>query len=383
MVSPLPLTQAVPAAGPRAGNVRKPHSLGSRRFPGNRRRPAASRNLDIGAARVERDRRIETYDHPPVFRVFLLLLAFLIAAPAAHAGSRTTEGGHVVRWDDGLGGLGERVHDLLPSVRRQVAERIGFPFSGGPAEVVIVSGLDRIRAEAGASVPDWAAGVCVSSRSRIILRSDRLRDSGPIRAWPSTLRHEWVHLAWGRRAGANKRRLPLWAEEGLAEEIGGGISLEGGARLDFAAKWSGLIPMEDIRAQWPADASEAALAYRQGRSFIQYFVRKRGWDDLRAILSDLADGKGASVSPAAGPHFDELVYRQTGTSLSKWQAEWTIHLEETADPLFYLLLRDLTGTIFFVIALTGLVAFWFLRRRRRRQIAALPDDPDPIAEGLG
>jgi hypothetical protein len=270
---------------------------------------------------------------------------------------------------------------LLPEVQRQVELRLGFAFPGGPAEVVVVSGLERMRAEAGVGVPDWAAGVCVGERSRIVLRSDRLQDSGPVRALSSTLRHEWVHLAWSRRAGRHTRRLPLWAEEGLAEEIGGGISLDGGAKLDFAAKWSGLLPMDELRATWPADGDDAALAYRQGRSWIQYFVQKRGWEDLRVILGELADGKGVSESPAAGRPFDELLYEHTGSTLSSWLANWEVHLEETADPLFYLLWRDLTGTIFFVIAVIAGVAYFFLRSRRRRQIADLPDDPFPPGAG--
>ncbi len=312
----------------------------------------------------------------------LLIAAFVVAfAPEVRAESLTTDAGHVVRWDDGLGPLGRKVHALLPQVRKQVEQQIGFPFRGGPAEVVVVSGLARMRAEAAAGVPDWAAGVCVSSKSRIILRSDRLKDSGPVRAWPSTLRHEWVHLAWSRRAGKLKRRLPLWAEEGIAEEIGGGITIEGGAKLDFAAKWSGLIPMAEITTHWPRDSGEASLAYRQGQSFIRYFVKERSWTELHAILNALADGKGVNDSPAAGTPFAELIYEQTGVTLSTWIARWKTWLEETADPLFWLLLRDLTGTIFLLIAIVGGIAYFFLRRRRKRQIAELPDDPYPLTDG--
>lgn len=380
MVSTVSFTQAVPSqdhmgkkpiTGAFAGGCDKWTKLARLRDvePPQHRPLGASTEVAASTPRI-----------PPVTRVFrflaALLLVGLVAGPA-RAESLTTDAGHVVRWDDGLAPLGRRVHALLPQVRKQVEAKIGFPFPGGPAEVVVVSGLARMRAETGAGVPDWAAGVCVGSKSLIVLRSDRLKDSGLVRAWPSTLRHEWVHLAWSRRAGQYTRRLPLWAEEGLAEEIGGGISVGGGAKLDFAAKWTGLIPMDEIRTHWPGDSSDAALAYRQGRSWIRYFVKQRSWDELRTILRELADGQGASESPGAGRPFDELLYKHTDSTLSKWTAEWKIHLEETADPLFYLLLRDLTGTIFFVIAVIGAIAFFFIRRRRRKQIAELPDDPFP------
>lgn len=313
----------------------------------------------------------------------LLLAMGVWLAPNALAGERLTAAGHRVRWDGGLDAVGTRVHELLPRIQHEVAESIGFQFPGGPAEVVVISGLERMRRTAGVGVPEWAAGVCVGSRSRIVLRADRLRERGIASALITTLRHEWVHLAWARRAGVYARRLPLWAEEGLAEEIGGGFTLDGGQKLDFAAAWGGLIPLSEIAAHWPAEANRAALAYRQGRSWIRFFLRERGWDPLQRILGDLADGKGTSESLAAGPPFDELVYEHTGATLSDWNVRWETWLKETADPLFFLLLRDFTGTIFFLIAVIALVAFVFLRRRRKRQIAELPDDPYPEGAPTG
>jgi hypothetical protein len=273
--------------------------------------------------------------------------------------------------------MGARIARQVPVIRAQVEERLGFAFPGGPAEVVVISGLERMRAEAGVGVPDWAAGVTVGSRSRIVLRADLLRDEGLVQSTTTTLRHEWVHLAWSRRAGLRARRLPLWVEEGLAEVVGGGITVDGGMRLDFAVAFGKLIPEAEIATSWPLDAARAALAYRQGRSWVQFFVEQNGWDDLQRILGDLADGKGESDSLAAGPPFEELVFAHTGSTHSHWVRRWRLHLEETAAPWFHLLLRDFTGTIFLVIAVIGGIAFFFVRRRRRRQIDELPDDPHP------
>ena len=114
----------------------------------------------------------------------------------------------------------------VPIVSRQVAASLGFELEGGPAEVVLVSGLARMREAARSHVPEWAGGVCIGSRSLIVLRVDLVRN-GPTRSVLTTLRHEWVHLAWSRKAGAYVRRLPLWLEEGIAEEIGGGITVDG------------------------------------------------------------------------------------------------------------------------------------------------------------
>ena len=51
-------------------------------------------------------------------------------------------------------------------------------------------------------------------------------------------------------------------------------------------------------------------------------------------------------------------------------------------PWFHLLLRDFQGTILAGLAVIGGVAFLVIRRRRRRQIARLPDGPEfPGFEG--
>ena len=318
---------------------------------------------------------------------FLLLVsalaaALLVSAPYAHAGSGRSEGGHLVRWDGGLDEVGERAIRQLPVIRKQVSAALGFALRGGPAEVVLVTGLERMRQEAGAGVPEWAGGVYVGSRGLIVLRVDLVDGRSLVRSMATTLRHEWVHLTWHRRAGANTRRLPLWLEEGIAEEIGGGISVGGGMALDWAAKWGKLLPLDEISRSWPRESARAALAYRQGQSWVRYFRDNSGWDRLQRILADLADGKGVRDGLSAGSPFEELVYEHSGSTVSHWNAAWRLHLEETAEPLYKMLVRDFMGTIFLLIALVGFVSAIVVWRRRRRQIAELPDVPSPhVLEG--
>ena len=306
-----------------------------------------------------------------------LLIAFMVlgfCAPDAHSGEATSEGGHKVRWDDGLESVGERALRALPGIRADVETALGWPFPGGPAEVVIVRGLDRIRAETGAGIPEWAAGVCQGHRSLIVIRADRV-DISPLNPMEATLRHEWVHLAWSRRAGPRARALPRWVEEGLAEEIGGGVSVEAGAQLDFAASFGWLLDFEDITNHWPREADKASLAYKQGQSFVRYMRRERGPEFFREVLADLADGKGIEPNTNAKYQFDQVVLNRTGSPLSYWTALWKTDVEEKAAPWFHLLLRDFTWTLFILIAFIGLFAFYFIHRKRQRQIAELPDHP--------
>ena len=147
-------------------------------------------------------------------RMTPLLLALVSAlvwfgAGAAWAGTERSADGHLVRWDGGLEDMGRRAVRQIPLIDKQVQAALGFPLRGGPAEVVIVRGHERMQTEAGAAIPEWAGGVCVGARSRIVLRADRVEGGGLLRSMVTTLRHEWVHLSWSRRAGPHHRRLPL------------------------------------------------------------------------------------------------------------------------------------------------------------------------------
>jgi hypothetical protein len=324
---------------------------------------------------------------PLFLRGGLLVLGLslvLLLGPAARAEDLEVAGG-TVRWDPGLSTVGHEVAALLPSVRKQVASLLGWPLGDVDVDIAVVQDLDGMRREARAAVPAWAVGVAISARALIVLRADLLRAGvgggiGPV------LRHEWVHLSWGRRSGTHRRDLPLWAEEGLAEQIGGGVSVDAGAALDLAVRNDTLIPFDDLREAFPDDAYRADLAYRESRSWIAYLVEREGWAALRSILDDLARGpQGPGVAPT-GDRFDEIVRRVTGLGLSQWHAAWMQSVRDRAAPWWRLLFRDIPYALLMFVAVVGLLSFAFLVRHRRRQIAALPDDAalgPPFGEGQG
>ncbi len=291
-----------------------------------------------------------------------------------------------VRWDRGLERMGQEAKALLPAIRRQVADRLGWS-TDVAAEVAIVHDLGRMREEARAKVPAWAVGAALSAEGLIVVRADLL-SAGQGSSLESVLRHEWVHLAWGARAGSNRRLLPLWAEEGIAEDLGGGISVDAGAALDVAAAFDRLHPFHALQDRFPADARGADLAYKQSRSWIQYVTRATGWQPIQEILDDLASWPADSPTPREEA-FNRRVRARTGLSVGEWAAAWRQSVVEEARPWFHLLLHDVTGVILMVLAVIGAGAFVLLARRRRREIARLPDhegvgdDPDRDQGALG
>ena len=303
----------------------------------------------------------------------LVLLALWIpgGASARAAESEGAFAGGRVRWDDGLADLGRQAMGAMPRVREVVAGRLGWTYEGPPVEVVIVRGLERARVAVGGRVPEWAVGVAVSSRALVVVRADLLA-AGFGGGLEPVLRHEWVHLSWGWRAGEKRRRLPLWAEEGIAEDVGGGVSVDGGAALDVAVTFDRLLQFRDLETSFPSDRHDADLAYKQSRSWIRHVVSRVGWKPIRDVLEGLLAGGVVGDLPGERP-FDREVLLRTGKSIGSWHASWRVALEEEASPWYHLLLRDFQGLIIAALALIGAYAFVGILRRRRRQIADLPD----------
>jgi hypothetical protein len=310
----------------------------------------------------------------PLLLLVLLSLLSLCGVRPAWGGETRLDATRVV-WDDGLESLGREAARLVPAVRREVEERLAFGDLERQTDVWVVSGHARAAEVAGGALPEWAVGAALGSRSLIVVRVDLLQ-RGFGGGMAPVLRHEFVHLAWARYAGERRRLLPLWAEEGLAEYVGGGISVDAGAALDVAAAFGHLINFEDLRDRFPEDPKAADLAYKQSRSWVAHLVEREGWQAWRGILAALG---GGGPGGEGGPDpFAGLVRERTSMSLGEWHVAWQQDLEREASPWFHLLFRDLATTLIALLALVGFGAWFFVRRRRRRQLARLGDEPLPM-----
>ena len=126
------------------------------------------------------------------------------------------------------------------------------------------------------------------ARALILIRADLLHRGFGGGVVP-VLRHEWVHLAWGHHAGANDAGcLPLWAEEGLAEDIGGGVSIDLGSTLDLAVVFDRLLDFHEPRDSLPRRVAAAGRA-RVPPERVLDPVRggAAGWASLRSVLGEL------------------------------------------------------------------------------------------------
>ncbi len=310
-----------------------------------------------------------------------LVVAVLLGAVPAAAEERPTG---AVRWEAEAESAGRFVAERWPAVVADVQHRLGLapPLEG--VEVVVVRGLERLRAQARAAVPAWAAAVTVSG-TRIVLRAD-VPDTARA-TLEETLRHEAVHLIWARAASSTGARLPRWFEEGLAEAVGGGVSVSAGARFEVAAGLGALLPFDQLEERFPEGPQQADLAYQQSRRWVEYLVGRAGWPAVRDVLGRVREA-GRRAEPAGA--LSSALREATLHDLGEWHADWQLTLRERQSRWWLWLVTDVGGVVLALLALLAALSFARLRRQRRRQVEALPDDepggggPDaasPVGEG--
>jgi hypothetical protein len=274
-----------------------------------------------------------------------------------------------VSWDDDAGDAGRWVQARWPGIVAEVQERLGIAPSLEGAEVLVVRGPERLRQVARVAAPTWAGGVTVGG-SRIVVRVDG--EQGQRLRLASTLRHEAVHLLWARQSGPGARRLPRWFEEGLAEEVGGEPSVLAGARLELALGLGELIDFRNLSTTWPEDAFQADLAYQQGRRWVSLLVAREGWGAVRRVLEQVLAAPGPQPPEQV---LDAALWSVTRHGLSDWHADWRSAIERQRPGWWLWFLTDLGGLLIMVTAVICGLAYFGLRRRRRRAIEALPDEP--------
>lgn len=133
--------------------------------------------------------------------------------------------------------------------------------------------------------------------------------------WLDTLTHEYTHYIVSR---TGKGQVPLWFHEGLAKWMekrwkgppGGALSPAMEQLLVTAVAKKRLIPFSSMSpslAKLPSQ-EDAALAFAQVYTFVEYLHAKAGFPGIRAFVKALSGGhsEGQALRLAYSASFDEL-----------------------------------------------------------------------------
>ena len=200
-----------------------------------------------------------------------------------------------------------------------VNDRLGFR-PATPVHVEFLPEVERLSAMTGLSVAaiHTSGTIAICKFARLMVTSPRALLHGY--EWIDTLSHEYVHYAVNHLSGAT---VPIWLHEGLAKYLERAWR-EGGAApatprlpasmehlLAVALKKGTLIPFEKMHPSMALLPSqeEAALAFAEVFTVVDYIVGRAGWDGTRTLLGEMRSGATVedAVADVTGVPFKKLL----------------------------------------------------------------------------
>ena len=253
--------------------------------------------------------------------------------------------------------VGRSVSSLLIGLNR----RLGVSFRD-PVHVRLIGGEADFRQHLGPRTPEWLLAVALLERNEVLVRAD-LIDTNPGNALVPTLRHELCHLALHVAERAARGSLPTWFHEGVACHVSGLSLFTDWTPFDIAAAQNTLIPFARLGHGFPADRDAARLAYLQSEAFVRFVTRERSEDVIRWVLD----------AYAREGDFEAAVEQAAGESLASFETRWRERFRSRAPSWLRLAWR--ATTLFAVLALATIAAYW-VRRRRARRVRTAWDQED-------
>ncbi len=274
-------------------------------------------------------------------------------------GSRAT-----VVFPDAHRGAAREILDMMPSVREELEQALGWSVRFKP-KVVLVAESGMFRQMTGRTE---VVALAVPGRDLILIDLTALR-SHPFDL-ASSLKHEMCHLLLHARIP--EKLLPRWLDEGVAQWVSGGLSEIRLPRkrslLDQALLSRRTIPLARLSAAFRGDGRTLLLAYEQSLSLVRFLVDRFGVDTLTAILNSLAGGttldRALSEHCSMTPDALEQAWLEDMEDKMAWTSVLIAHLYE----------------LLFVSAAAVLVIGFVRHARKKRAAMQALDDPD---EGSG
>jgi hypothetical protein len=208
-----------------------------------------------------------------------------------------------------------------------VSARLGFTPTA-PVRVEFVPEVERLSAMTGLAVEaiHTSGTIAICKFDKLMVTSPRALLYGY--GWLDTVAHEYVHYAVNHLTGAT---VPIWLHEGLAKYLEQAWRLppgpDGAAApsklppamehlLAVALRTGKLIPFEKMHPSMALLPSqeEAALAFAEVFTMVDFLVARAGWDGVRGMLGDVGAGTDVEDAVAAAAH---LPFKKV---LADWKA---------------------------------------------------------------
>jgi len=128
--------------------------------------------------------------------------------------------------------------------------------------------------------------------------------------------HELAHQVSYQVTYSPYSELPTWLEEGMAMYAQGELPPDQAFMLSNATEQGSLFSVKSLASGFPADASQARLAYAQSRSLVEFLINSRGRDRMTAFLKAFRDGLA----------YDEALKAVYGLDVEGLERAWRAYL---------------------------------------------------------
>jgi peptidase MA superfamily protein len=126
--------------------------------------------------------------------------------------------------------------------------------------------------------------------------------------------HELVHLVFDTAAHNSYHFPPRWLNEGLAVYLSEGYAPDYRSMVEAAARDGTLVPLDGLAGDFPA-GDKVFLAYGEGVSAVDFFIRSHDQDALVKLIRSYADGKTDDEA------FESAIGMTTAEFNDAWMAE--------------------------------------------------------------
>ncbi|MFN8383143.1 MAG: peptidase MA family metallohydrolase [Anaerolineales bacterium] len=124
--------------------------------------------------------------------------------------------------------------------------------------------------------------------------------------------HEISHLYFAQAVGSGQTSIPRWLDEGLAGYSEFSDHSEDWGFVRQAIQQNTLIPLNQLRVDFPEGDEKVSLSYAEGTTAVIYIVEKYGQDGLNKLFSAYQAGKSS----------DEAFTQAFGRNLEDFEKDW-------------------------------------------------------------
>ena len=217
-----------------------------------------------------------------------------LAVPALHSAAHAedlvgmAQGPNVViHYAKGAEKWAELALELFPGANKNALDTLGMT-TNRTVTIHLYATRQGYRRATGSGRLD-TLGVAYPDRNQIVIDCSEADLYGN-NSFKVTLKHEMIHVAFGRLTARTGHRVPLWFNEGVACRAMGRLTLGDPKLLVRAANTDSLLPLAELVHSFPRTKLARELAYQQGESTVRFLLDEYGADSIRRIVDKMDRG---------------------------------------------------------------------------------------------